>query len=85
MGHQFTIDDEAYALATELAALTGGSIDDAVTGALRLLVEQERDRRERATRLQDVLDLAREIRDMIGDDATLDTDFLYDQATGLPA
>lgn len=87
MGHQFTIEgDEAFALAQEFAALTGGSIDTAVTDALRMLVKQERERLEKERRLQEVLKLAAEIRDLLGDDARpLNTDDLYDQETGLPA
>ena len=86
MGHHFTIEgDEAFALAQELAAMTGGSIDAAVTQALRVTVQQERKRLETEERLQKVLSLATDFRAMLGPDtAGLDTDFLYDPVTGLP-
>ena len=70
MGHQFTIEgDEAFALAQDLAALTGETLDAAVTAALRDRVEAERKRRDMDIRVADVLEIAREIRTMIGDPA----------------
>jgi antitoxin VapB len=88
MGHQLNIKtDEAYALASEIAELTGETLTGAVTGALR----------ERLARLRMLRDADVEAADMIAlghhcaehltgpplSSADIDT-FLYDPYTGLP-
>lgn len=80
MGHQFTIEgDEAFALAEELAALTGESLATAVTAAVRQRVEAERKRRDREAQVADVLALAKEIRGLMGHPLpSLDHGQLYD-------
>ena len=51
MGHQLTIEgDDAYAMASELAALTGESLASAVTQALRARLDEERRKRDQAAR-----------------------------------
>jgi antitoxin VapB len=77
--------DDAYALATELAALTGESLTAAVTEALRERLERERRVREKAEKVERIMALAREIRaHMTEPVASSDTDELYDQ-DGFPA
>ena len=73
--------DEASALATELAELTGESVDAAVTAALRQRLERER---EKAARLKRIRELATEIRAHIqGPVSSSDPDAFYDE-DGLP-
>ncbi len=84
MGHQFTIEgDEAFTLANELSALTGESVDVAVTAALRDRVEKER---ARQADVELILAAAREFRAMLGGDLpSPDHAWLYDDEIGLPA
>ena len=83
MGHLLQIQsDEAVALAKELAALTGETLDAAVTAALRHSVEQERKYQAELDRL---LALTKAFHDSLA--APLPSsnhDWLYDDA-GLPA
>jgi antitoxin VapB len=77
--------DDAYALATELAALTGESLTAAVTEALRERLERERRVREKAEKVERIMALAREIRaHMTEPVSSSDTDALYDE-DGFPA
>lgn len=55
-------NQDASTLASELAQLTGESVDDAVTSAIRQRLERERETHEREARLQRVRALAAEIR-----------------------
>ena len=83
MGHLLNIEsDEAVALATELAELTGKPLDTAVTSALRSMVEQER---RRHTRLLAIREAVEAFHAQLGPNPpSLDHDWLYDEATGLP-
>lgn len=75
-------NDEADRLARELAALTGESITDAVTEALRKRVESERAVRQKR---RSALDLAAEFSRLdVLDDRTPEEILGYD-ATGLPS
>ena len=80
-------DEDAYRLASELAALTGESLTAAVTAALRERLERERRERdiERAARLARIAALAAEIRASIpGPVSSTDHNDLYGP-DGLPA
>jgi antitoxin VapB len=88
MGHQLNIkSDEAYQLATELAALKGESLTEAVTASLRERLERERRAAGKEAKLRDILALAARIRAKTGgaimSNAELDA-YLYDPETGLP-
>ena len=76
--------EEAYALAADLATLTGESLTTAVTAALRERLERERRLRERAAKLQRLAAIAGEIRAHMRAPAGSDHRWLYDEA-GLPA
>lgn len=53
MDHPFTIESsEAFALASELAALTGESLTDAVMAALRERLARERELAEKFAKVQ---------------------------------
>jgi len=88
MGAQLNIKSEdAYRLASELAALTGESLTAAVTAALRERLERERRERDiaRAARLARIAALAAEIRASIpGPVSSADHNDLYGP-DGLPA
>ena len=88
MGMQLNIkSDEAYELASQLAELTGQTITSAVTGALRQQLDAERRRRDKEAWIADIRSIAAEIRLELtksGQPLDLSTDFLYDEATGLP-
>jgi antitoxin VapB len=88
MGAQLNIKSEdAYRLASELAALTGESLTAAVTAALHERLERERRERdiERAGRLARIAALAAEIRASIpGPVSSADHNDLYGP-DGLPA
>ncbi len=74
--------DEALTLATELAGLTGKSLDDVVLLSLRNQAEKERARQAKVDHL---MDLAAQIRAGLTEPlSTYSTDFLYDDETGLP-
>ena len=83
MGHVLTIEsDEAFALASRLAELTGVTVDQAVTTALRMQVEKQL---LLQAKLDKVMALAAEFRTSLTE-PMLSTDLreLYDDATGLP-
>lgn len=85
MGNQIKIEgDEAYAMAAELAGLTGESVDAAVVEAVRLRLEQERRKHDRDEMLRDVLAIAAEIREHMGHPLpSSDHSWLYGE-DGLP-
>jgi len=73
--------DEAVRLATELAAMTGKSVEDAVKVALRAQLEHERTVRARAA---DILAAAAKIRSHMREPLpSSDHDWLYGE-DGLP-
>lgn len=72
--------DEASALASELAELTGESVSAAVTTAVRERLKRER---EKATKLQRIRELAIEIRAHMREPVSSDHSWLYDE-DGLP-
>ena len=83
MAHQFTIEsEEAFALATELAALTGQSLETVVVQAVRQQLDAERTLRAKFDR---VMALAAEFRATLTE-PMLSTDLheLCDDTTGLP-
>ena len=86
MGSQLNIKgEEAYALASELAELTGESMTAAVVEAVRMRLEQERRKRDRDARLQRALAIAAEMREHMGHPLpSSNHDWLYDE-DGLPA
>lgn len=83
MGNQLKIDSsEAVALATELAQLMGGTLDEAVLVALRHSIAVEQKRHARLAAINEAIAAIQ---------ATLDLsqpppghDWLYDDKTGLP-
>lgn len=83
MGHQLTIEgDEAFALATELAALTGVDLAPAVTEALRASVLKERQRR---TWVNAMIAETDKFAELLGNPPPAsDHGWLYDDETGLP-
>ena len=86
MGNQLNIKgEEAYALASELAELTGESMTAAVIEAVRMRLERERRKRDRDDRLRGALAIAAEMREHMGQPLpSSNHDWLYDD-TGLPA
>lgn len=86
MGAQLNIkSDDAYALASKLAELTGESLTTAVTTAIRERLERETKMREREARVERIMALAAEIRaGMEPPLPTSDHSWLYDD-NGLPA
>ncbi len=80
MGNQIKIEgEEAYAMASELAGLTGESVDAAVVEAIRLRLEQEREKL-----FKDVKAISAEIRERLGPNLpSSDHSWLYDE-DGLP-
>lgn len=77
----------AHQLAAKLAKLTGESMTEAVTQALRERIEREQRRREdREVRIQRLLDIGAEIAARLEEPyRSMDhADLLYDKDTGLP-
>ncbi len=84
MGQQLNIkSDDAYALASELAQLTGESLTGAVTRVLREAVEREKRRRDRDAKIAELLAIAAEIKAHMQPGTTSDHSWLYDE-NGLP-
>jgi antitoxin VapB len=83
MGHILTIEsDEAFALASELAELTGTSLEAAVTSAIQSRLKFEHERQAWIGKIQA---LTAEFRATLTDPPTSsDHSFLYDNETGLP-
>ena len=86
MGMQLNIkSDDAYALASELATLTGESLTTAVTEAIRQRLEREKAARSREERLRRIRTLTAELREQLGHPLPdSDHSWLYDD-DGLPA
>ena len=90
MGMQLNIkSDEAYRMASQLAALTGESLTAAVTEALRERLERqngEREARERdkAALRAHLMEIAADIRANMDDGVSSDHGWLYNDETGLP-
>jgi antitoxin VapB len=87
MNQQLNIKNaEARALADALATLTGESLTEAVTVALRERLEREQRARAREARIARLLELGREIRAHMREPvSSADHGALYDPETGLPA
>jgi antitoxin VapB len=85
MGTQLNIkSDDAYALASRLAELTGESLTTAVTTALRERLEREERLRARAARSARLLAIAADIRSHMAQPLPpSDHRWLYDE-NGLP-
>lgn len=85
MGHQLNIkSDEAYRLASELAALKGESLTEAVTVALRERLARETRAATREERLARIREHAAAIRAHVAPGTTWESDKeLYDE-NGLP-
>ena len=85
MGMQLNIkSDDAYAMASELAELTGESLTAAVTTAIRERLERERKARDREERWKDVERLCTELRAHLQPPySSSDPDEFYDE-DGLP-
>lgn len=85
MGHQLNLkSDEAYRLASELAALKGESLTEAVTVALRERLARESKAASREARLARIREHAAAIRAHVAPGTTWESDKdLYDE-DGLP-
>jgi antitoxin VapB len=75
--------EDAYRLASRLAELTGESLASAVTEALQAELERQERQRDRQTRVDHVMQIARELRAHMREPVTSDTSWLYDE-DGLP-
>ncbi len=84
-GHIRTQDETAHAMASELAELTGESLDQAVIEAVRLRLEQERRKQhDREQMLRKVKAITAEMRAHMGHPLpTSDHSWLYNER-GLP-
>ena len=78
-------NEETCRLASELAQLTGETMTEAITVAIRERLEREREARDTEARVQRLLAIARDGAKMLADgpSATDHGDFLYDEH-GLP-
>ena len=84
MGAQLNIKSEdAYALASQLAELTGESLTSVVTRALRSELERERRERDIEAKVARMLAAGREIRSHLREEITSDHSCLYDE-NGFP-
>ena len=85
MGAQLNIKSEdAHRLASRLSELTGESLTSVVTRALRAELEREEKQRDIKTRVDRVMEIAREIRAHMREPVSSDTNWMYDDETGLP-
>jgi antitoxin VapB len=85
MGNELKIEsEEAYRLATQLSALTGESVTDAVTEALRRRLDHERRVQERVAEIRELTAAIRADLLTQGPLPSSNHDFLYDDETGLP-
>lgn len=86
METQISIEDEAaHAMASELAELTGESVDQAVIESVRLRLEQERRKHDRDERVRQALAIAAGMREHMGRPLpSSDHSWLYGE-DGLPA
>ena len=76
--------EEARELVAQLAALTGESVSDIVTGALRIALERQRHERDIDAKVERVMTMAREIRAHLKGSGSSDTSDFYDE-NGFPA
>lgn len=76
-------NERTHSLVRELASLQGMSQTDAVREAVELRLASLRQPGARDAKVADMLDIAREFRDLAGG-VELTTDDLYDDETGLP-
>jgi antitoxin VapB len=84
MGTQLNIKSEdAYRLASRLAALTGESLTTAVTNALRSELRRCESARNVDAEVERMLAMGREIRDHMTEPVSSDLSDLYDE-DGLP-
>ena len=84
MDTRLTIDSyDACDLAERLASLTGDSVTDAVTKALRAELERQQRERDIDAELSRMMAAAREIRKHIKDPVSSDTSDFYDE-NGFP-
>lgn len=81
MDQQVTVDGELAKLASELASLTGETIEAAVSRAVRERLERERKVRED---VKAMMALAAEIKAHVQPGTTSDHSWLYDE-NGFPA
>ena len=78
MGAQLNIKSEdAYRLASRLSELTGESLTSVVTKALRAELEREEKQRDIKTRVDRVMEIAREIRAHMREPVSSDTSWMY--------
>jgi antitoxin VapB len=85
LGAQLNIKSEdAYRLASRLSELTGESLTSVVTKVLRAELEREEKQRDIKTRVDRVMEIAREIRAHMREPVSSDTSWMYDDETGLP-
>ena len=78
-------DEAAGVMVSELAALTGESVDVAVIEAVRLRLEQERRKQDREQLFRDIKAITADMREHMGHPLpTSDHSWLYDE-NGLPA
>jgi antitoxin VapB len=84
VGAQLNIKSEdAYRLASRLAALTGESLTSVVTKALRAELERQERQRDIQARVDHVMEIAKEIRAHMREPVSSDTSWMYDE-DGLP-
>ena len=76
-------NERTHALVRELATLRGVNQTDAVTEAVERRIAELRREAGIERKVQDILQLAKEIRDL-APDGFMDPDELYDDETGLP-
>lgn len=81
MNQRVIVDGEAAKLASELAALTGETVEAAVVQAVRERLEREKEVKEKVA---DIMALAAEIRAHVEPGTTSDHSWLYDE-DGFPA
>lgn len=85
MGHQLNIkSDEAYRLASELAALKGESLTEAVTASLRERLERERRAADREAQVARIEALTRDMPSRLASGTTSASDDELYGPDGLP-
>jgi antitoxin VapB len=85
MGAQLNIkSDDAYRLASRLSELTGESLTSVVTKALQAELERQERQHDVQARVDRVMAIAKEIRAHMREPASSDTNWMYDDETGLP-
>ncbi len=85
MGAQLNIKSEdAYRLASRLSELTGESLTSIVTKALQAEPERQERQRDIQARVDHVMEIAKDIRAHMREPVSSDTNWMYDDETGLP-